>query len=199
MIKMLIFDFDGVIDNNYDLHFSLSKKQIDGITREEHRKLFEGNIHVEREKLQARNTGFDLKKHFNAAKMSATTTLEIREALESLSKRYALGIISSGLEYGILGYLKNNHLDELFSFVYGFETGVLKSDKFNKVFETFRVTKDECLFVTDTLGDIREANAVGVGAIAIDSGYHERERLLKGQPLAIISHLSELVTMPLDH
>lgn len=41
MIKAIIFDFDGVIEDNYEEHFELSKKKIRDVTREEHRKLFQ--------------------------------------------------------------------------------------------------------------------------------------------------------------
>lgn len=195
MIKVLIFDFDGVIEDNYELHFELSQKQITGLTREEHRKLFEGNLHVERAKLEARNTGFDLKKHFNSKKLEATINPEIKETLVQLSKRYTLGIISSAQEYGIHGYCKKNQVDGCFFFVYGVESGILKSEKFVKVLHEYSVVPDECLFITDTLGDILEANEAGIRTIAIDSGFHERERLEKGKPLHVISRLSDLTTV----
>jgi FMN phosphatase YigB (HAD superfamily) len=98
MIKAVLFDFDGVIEDNYEKHFELSKKQIKDLTREEHRKLFEGNIHIERQKLKPRLTGFDLPKHFNEHKSKLKTKAEIKEALNKLSKKFILGIISSGLE-----------------------------------------------------------------------------------------------------
>lgn len=57
----------------------------------------------------------------------------------------------------------------------------------------FDFKKDECIFITDTLGDILEANEVGIGTIAVDFGYHERKRLEKGNPLKIISKFEELI------
>ncbi len=55
MIKMIMFDFDGVIDDNYELNFELSGKKFVYLTREEHKKFYEGNIHIERERLQKGN------------------------------------------------------------------------------------------------------------------------------------------------
>jgi len=37
MIKAIIFDFDGVIVNNYEQHYQLSEKKTIGLTREEHK------------------------------------------------------------------------------------------------------------------------------------------------------------------
>jgi beta-phosphoglucomutase-like phosphatase (HAD superfamily) len=60
MIKAIIFDFDGVIVNEYSKHYELSQKQITSLTEEEFKRLFEGNVHAEREKLKERFTDFDL-------------------------------------------------------------------------------------------------------------------------------------------
>jgi len=193
MIKLIIFDFDGVIEDNYELHYALSKKQIVDITREEHKKLFEGNIHLERAKLSHRDTGFDLRKHFSDAKKDMEIKKEIYEVLVTLSKEYTLGIITSAKECGVNDYLNANKIEKLFSFVYGSETHKIKVEKFKKVLEERQLSVDECIFVTDTLGDILEANKVGMKTIAVDFGYHERERLTKGNPAKIISHIDELI------
>lgn len=194
MIKIIIFDFDGVVEDNYELHYELSKKKIRDITREEHKKLFEGNIHVEREKLKHRDTGFDLITNFSNAKKNLKIKEEIKDTLLNLSKDYKLGIISSAKEYGINYYLEANQIQEMFLFIYGFETDKIKIHKFKKCLKEFNINKDECLFVTDTLGDILEANKIGIKTIAVDFGYHERERLQKGNPLKIISNMKELIS-----
>jgi len=187
-----MFDFDGVIDNNYELHFDLSKKKFIDFTREEHKKQFEGNIHVEREKLKDRDTGFNLLKCLSDTRKTRKIEENTEKILKDLSKDYSLGIVSSCHEYGIKDYLKNNGIHDLFSFLYGFETHKLKTSKFKKVLEEFKLKKDECIFITDTLGDILEANEVGINTIAVDFGYHERERLEKGNPKKIISSFEEL-------
>jgi phosphoglycolate phosphatase len=84
-------------------------------------------------------------------------------------------------------------MTSLFSFLYGYETHKLKTHKFKKVLNDFNIREDECIFITDTLGDILEANEVGIDTIAVDFGYHERERLEKGKPKKIISSFNELI------
>ena len=193
MIKLIMFDFDGVIDNNYELSFQLSKKKFTDITREEHKRLFEGNVHLEREKLKYRDTGFDFLKHLSDTRKTQKIKEEVKSTLTTLAKDYNLGIISSCYEYGINDYLENNQINNLFSFMYGFETHKLKAHKFKKVLNDFNLKENECVFITDTLGDILEANEVGIDTIAVDFGYHERERLEKGNPLKIISKFDELI------
>ena len=192
MIKLIIFDFDGVIDNNYELHFELSVKKFIDFTREEHKKLFEGNIHIEREKLKHRDTGFDFLRHLSDTRKTRVVEEEVKKTLENLAKDYSLGIVSSCYEYGIKDYLEINKMENLFSFLYGYETNKSKVYKFKKVLNVFNFKKEECLFVTDTLGDILEANEVGIKTIAVDFGYHERERLKRGNPIKIISNFREI-------
>ena len=192
MIKAIIFDFDGVITNNYEQHYQLSVKKIRDITREEHKKLFEGNIHIEREKLKDRDTGFDLLKEFSDSKKTNIIQSNVKDILKILSQNYILGIVTSGYEYGINDFIVNNNMQKVFSFIYGYETDKVKKYKFEKALKEFNLNKDECIFVTDTLGDILEANEVGIKTIAVDFGFHERERLQKGNPLAIVSSFKEL-------
>lgn len=198
-MKAIIFDFDGVIEDNYELHYALSKQQIVGLTREEHRTLFEGNIHIEREKLKSRNTGFDFVTPFNNSKKEALIAEDIKSFLKEHADLFVLGIISSAQEYGINAYLKNNEIDDLFDFVYGKNTHLQKTEKFKLCFSAFDLGPSDCIFVTDTLGDIREANEVGVRSIAVDFGYHERERLEKGNPLGIVSSVFELADFLKSH
>jgi phosphoglycolate phosphatase-like HAD superfamily hydrolase len=190
---IIIFDYDGVIDNNYELHFQLSLLKINNLTREEHRKLFEGNIHEEREKLKHRDTGYDIVNEFGKLKENRTIDNNVIKVLKELSKRHTLGIISSSSEKGTFNCLSNNYIQELFSFVYGIESGKLKVDKFKKVFSQYPDQK--YIFVTDTLGDILEANKVNIPTIAYTKGFHERERLEKGKPYAIIDDFNEIISI----
>lgn len=193
MIKLIMFDFDGVLDNNYELHFKLSEKKFLNITEEEHKKMFEGNVHVEREKLEHRDTGFDFLKHLSNSRIDRKIKRETKETLKKLVGNHKLGIVSSCYEYGIIDFLKKNGVYKLFSFVYGYDTHKLKTHKFKKVLNDFNLKDSECLFVTDTLGDILEAKEIGIQTVAVDFGYHERERLKKGNPLKIISRFEELI------
>lgn len=192
MIKLVIFDFDGVIINEYAKHYELSQKQITGLTKEEFKKLFEGNINVEREKLKSRNTGFDFKTHFSNYKATVIIDSEIQESLKKLFQKYVLGIISSANEYGTNSSLKNSGLEGIFSFNYGYETNPIKVEKFKQVLDEYKVEPNQCVFITDTVGDILEAKEVGIKSIAVDYGYHERERLEKVTPIKIISSFSEI-------
>ena len=58
--------------------------------------------------------------------------------------------------------------------------------------QKYDIDTSSCVFVTDTLGDILEANKLGIKTIAVDFGYHERARLERGNPFAIVSDFKEI-------
>ena len=74
----------------------------------------------------------------------------------------------------------------------GQETDDSKKKKFQMILDQYELKKDETIFITDTLGDIIEANDIGLKTISIDSGFHNREHLSQGRPFAIISSLEEI-------
>ncbi len=193
MLKCIIFDFDGVIIDNYELNFELSSKKVKNLTREEHRALFDGNIHIEKDKLKHRETEFNFAASFQEHKLTAKINPQIKDTLEKLSQKFTIGIISSAKEMGIKTFLQNNSLQSLFSFMYTYETHLLKDHKFKMVFDNFKLKPEECIYITDTVGDINEAQKAHVKSIAVTFGYHERERLQKAKPFRIISHITQLI------
>ena len=192
MIKVVIFDFDGVLINEYSKHYELNKKWISDLTEEEFLDLFDGNVHESDIKLDDRKTNFNFMGQFDKYKSSVVIKKEIKEFIIELSKKYTLGIISSGIERGTKDSLVLSGLEGVFSFVYGYETDVLKTKKFKIAMKNFDFTKDECVFVTDTVGDVLEANEVGIKSIAVDFGYQGRERFENSNPLKIVSSIDEL-------
>ena len=59
-------------------------------------------------------------------------------------------------------------------------------EKIKMVFAEHGTDASRCVFITDTLGDIREAEKMGVGALAVTWGFHEPERLAKGSPFRLV-------------
>jgi phosphoglycolate phosphatase-like HAD superfamily hydrolase len=110
-----------------------------------------------------------------------------------LSTHYPLFIVSSGGTKNILDNLKNNDLTGTFKEVLGLESHKSKVDKFHYLFDKYKLDLADCIFITDTLGDILEANAVNIKTIAVDFGYHGKETLAKGNPYKIVSSVDELL------
>ena len=101
-------------------------------------------------------------------------------------------IISSSNETVITKFLDDVGLNCYFEKVYGKRASTSKVEKFNMLFEDFNVKPDECLFITDTLGDLNEAEEVKVESIAVTWGYHDRKTLESGKSIAIVDSVEEL-------
>ena len=74
-----------------------------------------------------------------------------------------------------------------------------KVEKIRMVFEEYNIGPNDCVFITDTLGDIYEASRKNVGSIGITWGFHEPERLLRGKPFRLVEESNDLLTTVSDY
>jgi phosphoglycolate phosphatase len=198
-MKAVIFDFDGVIIDSYESNYQCHKKKFEGIGYEEHKSFFEGNVHEIREGLVKsgkikNNPSLDihtlLREHLlNKQVIDA----KVRKVLIKLKEKYPLFIISSFRGEYIEEFLEKHNASDIFKEILGSEHHKKKDIKFNLLFDKYNLSKDNCVFITDTLGDILEANKVKIKTIAVDFGFHEKERLEKGNPYKIISCFEDIV------
>lgn len=193
-MKAIIFDFDGVIhDTLHDL-YKVHISTLEQISLEEMKaNVFNGNPRVYFEKFTPeQQTNFEnaWQKHYNTLKL----TKPIRDELIKLSQNYSLFVVSSNTEINLNKYFKNNNFTNVFTGIYGSETHKSKVEKFKILFNKNNLKADECIFVTDTLGDILEANNVNMKTIAVDFGYHKREKLEQGNPYKIVSDFKDIRT-----
>lgn len=196
MKKIIFFDFDGVIHNTFEFHrknlgIFIDKK----LAIEQFKHISDGNVF---EGMPHELKGLNWSDYINVIRRDhdkLRVDREISEVLNNLSKNYKLSIVSSGSEALINDYLVNNDLSNLFDYVYGMETHKSKVEKFKLLFSRYDVPTSEFLFITDTLGDILEANEVDLETFALDSGYHERARIIMGDPLRVMSHVREILPL----
>ncbi len=194
MRKAIIFDFDGVIHNTFDFHRA-KVKEFTGValSESEYRDIHNGNFFAHKiDRLKDVDWpayGGFIYHDISNLKIEG----EMEKALLRLSKKFDLFIVSSGGTKNISDYLKNNNVAEIFKEVLGSEPHKSKIDKFKFIFSKYKLDPNDCIFITDTLGDILEANVVNIKTLAVDFGYHGREMLRKGNPFKIVSSLSELL------
>lgn len=192
-MKAVVFDFDGVIHDTFDFHLK-NVRQVFGehIPEQDFRDIHNGSF-FQNPTNALRNADWEAyRKHVHRNMSNLVMQESTRNFLLDLAKRYELFIISSGSTAIITDYLNNNRIYSAFTEILGLDGHGSKVEKFERVFRDHDLRADLCVFVTDTLGDIMEAREVGVRTIAIDTGYHDRDTLLKGSPHHIISRLEEL-------
>lgn len=192
--KAIIFDFDGVIHDTLEFHREKIREFADiDLAPQEFRAMLCGGNFFQSVPEEIRNVDWRGYTDFIRSEQSALKVeSEIKEILLALGKRYDLFIVSSGGTGNISGYLGNNGLAGIFKEVLGWEFHKSKTEKFRHVLCKYGLAFEECVFVTDTLGDILEANEAGIRTVAVDFGYHDRETLEKGSPWKIISSLEGL-------
>lgn len=200
---MILFDFDGVFVNTFDSLRELTRL-FDGVDvpPEEYRSFFDGHLfeHPRRNEFKS----FDdpiLKNNFYAGyrdRLSSHSLIDgIDEVTRSLAENYEMHVVTSGDQDSISLYLQNNGLRSHFGSVLGWQTHESKIEKFKML----GVSKEEAknhLFITDTLGDLEQANSLGLPAIGVSWGFHNEDRLKKGNPYAIANTPQELLLLVRD-
>ena len=176
-----------------ELVFNINKIIFPGITLNEYKDFFNGNIY-DREKVtpEVSKKYFEMQEEeFKKLKIEN----EIKSELLKMQNKFELFIISSNMEMTLNNYFENNNILHIFKKVLGMESHKSKIEKFKLLMDESNIDKDNCIFVTDALGDILEANKVNLNTIAVDYGFHEREKLEQGKPIEIVSHFKEILPM----
>jgi len=193
MKELLIFDFDGVLENTFEWNFKVAKKRYKGIDKEDYRSWFNGNIYEHPVVLAAGPMNiteyFDIyRKGFVGRKLKP----QFRKLIGDLSEEYTLVIISSICEDIIIPYLERSNALVYFSDVWGYQTELSKKKKFVKCFKKYNIPKSNSLFITDTLGDIAEASKVKIPCLGVSWGYHSEKTLNKGNPVYVANNIKDL-------
>jgi phosphoglycolate phosphatase-like HAD superfamily hydrolase len=69
-----------------------------------------------------------------------------------------------------------------------------KIAKIEMALDKYRIDANDCLFITDTLGDIKEAHHMKVPTVAVTWGYQSIETLAKGNPSRIVNTSQKLLS-----
>mgnify|MGYP001560947648 CR=1 FL=1 len=197
--KFVLFDFDGVIADSFAVNREVSKRICPHITEEMHRTAFETNIHDAYPELIKGAHGPEC--HHNLRwedeyiplfRKSGRLFSGIADAITHLAQDYQLLLVSSAATNIIREFLEKHSLAGYFVDIMGNDVHRSKIEKMRMIFNAYDTTAGNCIFITDTLGDMREAQAHAVGTIGCSWGVHPHETLQKGIPFRVVDHPSEL-------
>ena len=190
--KVVIFDFDGVISDSGRAAFEIFNEADSTFTWDKFIARFEGNVHLSEPPLNRK----EFYKRFSPIAPHLEPFSGIKEAIVSLASRYVLTINSSGAGPRMEEFLRINDMTSYFSLVLGKEVSTSKVEKIEPTLQAHAAEASDCVMITDTLGDLREAHEAGVQTVAVTWGFHDEVTLQKGNPSLIATkpgQLSKLV------
>jgi phosphoglycolate phosphatase len=195
-LKNIIFDFDGVIVDNYEIIFSLFHQWDKLIDEKVFLDLFNENV-IKGIKKRFGSEGVSLLKKFVTNKYTEKIQemkcfSDVDKNLKKLSFDYNLFIISSGSEKNIHIFL-DKHKFNYFRAILGRETAHKKVKKFRILERDFEISSEDTIFITDTLGDVKEAHQAGYKVLAETFGFHDKKRLKKGNPEWLADSWGDLI------
>ena len=158
--KIVLFDFDGVMVDSFEIGYQAAKKVGSPLNREQEKKLFEGNVFEAVKKLNFKITPESQEAYFAeyvSGLMKLTPVAGMSETIQELAKAYQLVVVTSSISSPIQGYLQMHHLGRYFASIMGSDVHQSKRTKIQMVFKEYQAGPENCVFVTDTLGDMKEA------------------------------------------
>lgn len=192
--KIILFDFDGVLVDSYAISYKASQKPGSFLTHEQYRQLFEGNIYDGIEQNGEKNfrSAKDFFADYISELLAITPVLKMKEIVEKFGAIYQLVVVSSTPSDLIQNYLNDRDLAQYFDWILGADVHTNKTIKIQMVLDKYNAKPQDCVFITDTLGDMREAAKCKVQSIGVTWGFHEKERLAKGDFFALVDKAEDL-------
>ena len=193
-MKKVVFDFDGVIVDTKDMVFDIFKEMQPKITRKDFLHCFDGNLNDD-DKMEFNSSNNFIHIFFQkyTKKLNSNHLYDgAIKYLKKISNNAEACLITSNSERVVKDFLKKNKLD-IFKEVLGYETHKLKTEKFKLLEEKYSIPTKDIIFVTDTLADVTEGEEAGCQVLAETFGYHDRDRLEKGNPKWIVDSWEEII------
>jgi phosphoglycolate phosphatase len=203
-MKLLLFDFDGVLVDSLDVYEKTVTDCLEQIGqplkrgREEFLELFEGNFYeslkqqgVDMEKFA--DASVDILAKVNYADMKPFDA--IRPVLRELAKNHPLIVISSNDSPTIKETLRLYDFDGIFDDILGCDFMLSKKDKILHVIKKYNVTLQDIYYIGDTTGDMKEGKQAGVKTVGVTWGWHSREKIAATEPDYLFHQPEELLKL----
>lgn len=195
MRRAVLFDFDGVIVDSLDDLLRVNRMVHPELTLEDYRSVHEDNVFAGFEKARGRfsaPSSFDFFGHYNPSVIDQKAFPGMKESISELAAQYDLFVVSSGHDNVIEAWLQKHGLQDNFIRVLGSLTHKSKVEKMKMLAREHGIEGHNAVFITDTLGDIKEAREAGIDAIGVGWGFHPPELLAKGNPAAMVQKPADL-------
>jgi HAD superfamily hydrolase (TIGR01509 family) len=185
-MKTIIFDYDGVLVDTFDFHLRKVNEIYDiDLSAQEFKDVHNGNFFdTKLDKFE----GIDFSKYaeiVSTEQSKLPLNKRANELLHELTGNYTLHLITSAWKAQVLPSLQSHNIFDLFTSCQYADNGKSKHDKLKGLLQEQNALPAECIFITDTLGDLLEAHQLNIPTIAVTFGFHDKNHLLTGQPAYI--------------
>ena len=113
-------------------------------------------------------------------------------AVRELSSLASLAVVTANTAAVVKRVLARENIDDCIDLVRGADTPGSKSEKILRAMRKTGADKESTVMVGDTVSDIRQARAAGVGMVAVTWGWHRRVILEKELPDFFVDSPKEL-------
>lgn len=172
---------DGVLFDSIGFAERFFLEKHTGVTKKMYREIHSGNYYEGAKKydyLKTATTEDETNKEkilYAKEKIKSPMFAGTKELLEELHNLgYILILNTSAYERNCLPLLEKVKIKELFDFVAVAEVSKSKIEKFKLIENKYNIGKENILFITDALGDLREADAAGIPTITVTWGVHDK-------------------------
>lgn len=179
--KVVIFDMDGVIFDSIEESMKTVAKQYPGLTPEMHKELLTGNFHEEikkitiPKKIENEEEVKIRQEEYSKIKSKSSMYKGVEGLLIKLHNLgYILALNTSAFSRNTLPILENSKITHLFDTIATAELSKSKTAKFGIIRDKYTKKEENILFVTDTLGDLREADEANISTVIVTWGAHDR-------------------------
>jgi phosphoglycolate phosphatase len=115
------------------------------------------------------------------------------DLIKSIGNDYWLAVVTSSINSPVQAYLEKHELSRYFDDIMGADIHKSKVRKIQMALKKYDLEPQDALFITDTLGDMREADKAAVESIGVTWGFHDADHLSRGAPMALVHSPQELL------
>ncbi len=202
MIKLLIFDYDGVLFDTKNIAFNLVTKACKKFCKfsidnwKDFIDIYKSNFYDAMRKRGVRKKDLEKMTAFSIKELKKKKLHihpGIKSVIKKLSKTHTLAVISSNYDDIMKKNLKKNGILDNFHYILGTEEGESKRKKIASLLKKTKTSKSEAVFITDTVGDIKEARKSGIKVMAVTWGFHSKAILKKAKPGFVVENAEQMI------